>query len=255
MAVDAVFVSDVHLSENEPQITSNFLHFLHYCSSQTKALYILGDLFEVWIGDDEPSALHDKVASAFKKLTENGMQCYFIHGNRDFLIGQQFSQKSGLILLPQETVLTSQGKRIVILHGDTLCIDDKGYQRLRKFFHCALIQRGFLALPLNWRLLIAKKMRQKSQDVNTQKQAIYLDVNENEVRRVISRHDASIMIHGHIHRAAVYHDETVTKPFTRVVLGAWDQNADIAFMKNGDVTLQPLNLFLESDHAQENGSD
>lgn len=245
MTLEAVLVADIHLSEDTPEITANFLHFLQHYASRSKALYILGDLFEVWIGDDDPSILHQHIADAIKQLTEQGVACYFICGNRDFLIGQEYAKRSHLTLLPQETILTTHGKRIVILHGDTLCTDDKSYQYLRRLFHCSIVQRLFLCLPLSWRMTVAKKMRQKSRQFNRQKQTRYLDVNPQAVQQVMQRHQASMMIHGHTHRAAVHQQDSEQPPVTRIVLGAWDQHAEVAIIQHGDVSLHPLSSLPE----------
>ncbi len=126
-----LFIADLHLSTEEPAITAGFLRLLAGEARAADALYILGDLFEAWIGDDDPNPLHANIASAIKALVDSGVPCYFIHGNRDFLVGKRFARQSGMILLPEEQVLTLYGKRILIMHGDTLCTDDIGYLRFR----------------------------------------------------------------------------------------------------------------------------
>lgn len=180
------------------------------------------DFFEYWIGDDDPQLLHREIAEALRDLTASGVPCYFIHGNRDFLIGKRFAQECDMTLLPQETLLTLYGHRILIMHGDTLCIDDKDYQRYRRKVHNPLIQTLFLWLPLRTRLNIAAKMRDRSQMTNGDKSDAIMDVNPHAVIEALERNHAEWLIHGHTHRPAI-HDISMPdgKLAKRAVLGAW----------------------------------
>ncbi|MEG1467581.1 MAG: UDP-2,3-diacylglucosamine diphosphatase [Hafnia sp.] len=217
-----LFIADLHLSEQEPAITAGFLRFLQRDAYQADALYILGDFFEYWIGDDDPQLLHREIATALRDLTASGIPCYFIHGNRDFLIGKRFAQECGMTLLPQEMLLTLYGHRILIMHGDTLCIDDTDYQRYRRKVHNPIIQTLFLWLPLRTRLNIAAKMRDRSQMTNGDKSDAIMDVNQQAVIEALERNQAEWLIHGHTHRPAI-HDISMpnSKLAKRAVLGAW----------------------------------
>lgn len=216
-----LFIADLHLSVHEPAITAGFLRFLRSEAMSADALYILGDLFDAWIGDDDPQPLHATVATALRELHQHGVRCYFVHGNRDFLIGKHFAQQSRMILLPTETVLDLYGQRILILHGDTLCTDDPAYQKFRRRVHNKFIQRLFLLLPLRFRLKIAKKMRSASQYANQSKSQQIMDVNAEEVIRRLDYYQVNTMIHGHTHRPKIHQIATEHIHAQRAVLGAW----------------------------------
>ncbi|SPZ60698.1 UDP-2,3-diacylglucosamine hydrolase [Serratia quinivorans] len=219
--MNTLFIADLHLSAQEPAITAGFLRFLRQDAIHADALYILGDLFEAWIGDDDPEPLHGEIAAALKALQQAGVPCYFIHGNRDFLVGKRFARTSGMQLLPEEKVLNLYGRKILILHGDTLCTDDQAYQQFRRKVHNPLIQKLFLAMPLRWRLKIAAKMRARSQQSNQYKSDSIMDVNPQAVEQAMLRHKVHWMIHGHTHRPAVHELALSNGKAHRVVLGAW----------------------------------
>ncbi|MFV8978561.1 UDP-2,3-diacylglucosamine diphosphatase [Serratia fonticola] len=219
--MSTLFIADLHLCVQEPAITAGFLRFLQREAVHADALYILGDLFEAWIGDDDPEPLHREIATALKALHQAGVPCYFIHGNRDFLLGKRFARQSGMILLPEEQVVELYGRKILILHGDTLCTDDQAYQEFRKKVHNTWIQRAFLALPLRWRLKIAAKMRARSQQSNQYKSTAIMDVNPQAVEQAMLRHNVHWMIHGHTHRPAVHPLALPNGKAHRTVLGAW----------------------------------
>ncbi len=232
-----LFIADLHLSVQEPAITAGFLHFLQRQAAHADALYILGDLFEIWIGDDDPCPLHAEIALALNQLTQRGVPCFFIHGNRDFLIGKDFARASGMTILPQEQLLTLYDRPILILHGDTLCTDDLAYQRYRRRVNRRWLQRLFLMLPLKRRMRIAQRMRSSSQQANRAKSATIMDVNPQAVATAFSRHDVKWMIHGHTHRPAIH---TVILPdgkAHRAVLGAWHQQGSMIKVTSESVEL------------------
>jgi len=219
--VATLFIADLHLQTEEPAITAGFLRFLQGEARHADALYILGDLFEAWIGDDDPNPLHREIAIAIKALVDSGVPCFFVHGNRDFLLGKRYARDCGMTLLAEETVLDLYGRNILIMHGDTLCTDDIGYLAFRAKVHTPWIQTLFLALPLFIRSRIAAKMRAGSKAANSSKSMTIMDVNPQAVASVMAKHQVQWLIHGHTHRPYM-HDLTVNdKPAHRVVLGAW----------------------------------
>ena len=216
-----LFIADLHLQTEEPAITAGFLRFLRGEAKSADALYILGDLFEAWIGDDDPNPLHREMAAAIHALVDSGVPCYFIHGNRDFLIGKRYARESGMTLLPEEQVLDLYGRKVLIMHGDTLCTDDIGYLAFRAKVHTPWIQKVFLALPLFIRNRIAARMRAGSKAANSSKSMTIMDVNPQAVVRVMEKHDVQWLIHGHTHRPDVPSLIANGQPAPRVVLGAW----------------------------------
>jgi len=235
--VATLFIADLHLSTEEPAITAGFLRLLAGEARAADALYILGDLFEAWIGDDDPNPLHTQIADAIHALVNSGVPCYFIHGNRDFLIGQRFARQSGMILLPEEQVLTLYGKRILIMHGDTLCTDDIGYLRFRAKVHQPWLQKLFLALPLFIRQRIAAKMRAGSKASNQTKSETIMDVNPQAVIDVMARHQVQHLIHGHTHRPAIHDLVIEHHPARRYVLGAWHHEGSMIKVSDTDIGL------------------
>lgn len=216
-----LFIADLHLQTEEPAITAGFLRFLQGEARHADALYILGDLFEAWIGDDDPNPLHREMAAAINALVASGVPCFFIHGNRDFLIGKRFARECGMTLLAEETLLDLYGRKLLIMHGDTLCTDDTGYLAFRAKVHTPWIQTLFLALPLFIRSRIAAKMRAGSKAANSSKSMTIMDVNPQAVTHVMEKHQVQWLIHGHTHRPDVHNLTVNGEPAHRVVLGAW----------------------------------
>ncbi|MEG1419101.1 MAG: UDP-2,3-diacylglucosamine diphosphatase [Citrobacter sp.] len=232
-----LFIADLHLCTEEPAITAGFLRFLAGEAQTADALYILGDLFEAWIGDDDPNPLHHEIATAIKTLADAGIPCYFIHGNRDFLLGKRFARESGMTLLPEEKVLDLYGRKVLIMHGDTLCTDDAGYQAFRAKVHQPWLQTLFLALPLCIRQRIAAKMRANSKAANSSKSLEIMDVNQNAVVSAMEKNQVQWLIHGHTHRPAVHELTASHQPAFRVVLGAWHTEGSMVKVTADDVKL------------------
>ena len=230
-------IADLHLNEQEPAITAGFLRFIQEQAVHASQLYILGDFFDYWIGDDDPAPLHKAVADALKALSERGVKIFFIHGNRDFLLGARYAKQCGMTLLPQTQVIEAEGQRILILHGDTLCTDDTDYQHYRKRVHTKWIQRLFLWLPLSVRLKIAKKMRAGSQSANQQKTEAIMDVNQGAVIDTFRQYKTQWMIHGHTHRPAVHDLRIDGETHFRGVLGAWHSQGSAFKITPDDISL------------------
>ncbi len=220
------FIADLHLSEQQPHLTALFKQFMQNEATKGEALYILGDLFDFWIGDDEKSMLAQIVQTEIKRLTDKGIKVYFQHGNRDFLIGKHFAQKCGLLLLPDYYVIDLYGQPTLICHGDTLCIDDVKYQQYRRKVHNVWRQRLFLCLPLFIRLRIANKIKNKSHQQKNQKAAEIMDVNQEFVCTTMQRFNVQQLLHGHTHQQAIhYFDDSKNRTLTRIVLGDWRNSA------------------------------
>lgn len=221
------FISDLHLEQNQPDIAKIFFDFLKKTTQPGHTLYILGDFFEVWIGDDDLNPFHQSVITALHEATSNGLPIYFIHGNRDFLLGRKFFQKTGCQLLPDEYVINLNGIPTLLMHGDTLCTEDKNYLKFRKKVRNKFFQLLFLWKSLKKRREIANRYRESSKKyVSTAPQHI-MDVTQAEVERIMQKHKVQHLIHGHTHREAVHRFELNHLNATRTVLGAWHERGSV----------------------------
>ena len=218
------FIADLHLSENRPHLLALFRQFMQEQAPEAEKLYILGDLFDFWIGDDEQSDLISEVQQLIKHLTEQGVPCYFQNGNRDFLIGKKFAKACGMTLLPTYQVIDLYGTPTLLCHGDTLCVDDVKYQQYRKKVHQKWRQWLFLHLPLKVRLKIAEKIRAKSRQDKQLKSTEIMDVNAVFVQQMFAQFHVTQMIHGHTHRQK--HHE-IPPHFHRIVLGDWGETSSL----------------------------
>ena len=225
-----LFISDLHLDGERPDITAQFLEFLEREARHAAALYILGDLFEAWIGDDDPDPDKRRVMAALKSLTQGGVPVYFIHGNRDFLIGRRFAKDTGVKLLADGTLIELYGKRVLLMHGDTLCIDDPDYQRLRRIVRNPLVQFVLRCLSLPQRQKLAAKMRAGSkkhiESMDRSKPQI-MDVNQGAVCRTFEQEHADVIVHGHTHRPAVHDVPVGDRVAKRIVLGDWYEQGSV----------------------------
>lgn len=207
------FISDLHLDPSQSEIVDLFLKFLIKCHQDVDALYILGDFFETWIGDDDTNEFNLTIIKALHEATQKGLPIYFLHGNRDFLIGKKFLKQTGCTLLDEETVIDLYGVRVLLMHGDTLCTLDENYQKARKKLRNPIVQQIFLSLPLKLRRLIATKMRAKSATYTQTTSKHLMDVTQTEVYNKLQKHNSQLIIHGHTHKPGIHSD--------RIVLGAW----------------------------------
>lgn len=229
-----LFISDLHLDSVRPGITELFLKFLREDARRAERLYILGDFFEAWVGDDDDDPHHARVMAGLKGLTDAGVPVLLMHGNRDFLIGEAFVQKTGVKLLPDPTLVDLYGQPTLLIHGDTLCIDDKEYQMVRRMLRDPAWQKDYLAKPLAERKTIAAHARAESK-AHTAAQADYImDVNQKAVEDLMRKHQVSRLIHGHTHRPAVHHFTSDGKKKERIVMGDWyEQSSQLSWTPEG----------------------
>ena len=237
------FIADLHLAQNRPDITACFLSFLQNDAPKAQALYILGDLFEYWVGDDDDSSFILEISQAIKALSELGCKVYFIHGNRDFLLGKRFAKQSGMVLLPEITVIDLYGKPVVIMHGDTLCTRDLCYQAFRKKSRSWWWQAIIKSLPLFVRRKIASNYRSKSASATAMKSQEIMDVTESEVTLCLEQYQSQILIHGHTHRPYVHHVSANNQAAQRIVLGDWYEQG--AWLKVTPDSMELLNRPLQ----------
>lgn len=221
-----VFISDLHLEENNPYIADIFIKFLNDCLSNEATLYILGDFFEAWIGDDDLTPFNLKIIEALSKATRRGLPIYFTHGNRDFLIGKKFLKMTGCQLLPDEFVINNFGTPTLLMHGDTLCTEDVKYLKFRKKSRSWLFKFFMQLHTLKRRRAIAKNYREKSKEHTRQAPEYIMDVNQSEVERVMKKNQVLHLIHGHTHRPAVHRFEIDGQKATRTVLSAWHEGGN-----------------------------
>lgn len=216
-----LFVSDLHLEAERPDIGAQFINFLKTDAREADDLYILGDLFEAWVGDDDPNTHYSQIKSAIRKVVDGGIPVYFMHGNRDFMIGRQFANETGVEILKDPYPVTMYGQKALLSHGDALCIDDVQYQRVRKMTRDPDWQASMLAKPLKERLRIAEEARRQSLEQTLNLSMNIMDVNEDEVRRVITEHGVDVLLHGHTHRPGIHTIDLGNRRAKRIVLGDW----------------------------------
>jgi UDP-2,3-diacylglucosamine hydrolase len=197
------FIADLHLADERPQASGRFFHFLDAVAKGADALYILGDLFEYWVGDDDlDTPLACQTAQKIKALTESGTPVYFMHGNRDFLLAQRYADSCGMFLLNDPVVIDLYGTSTLLTHGDLLCTDDQSYQRFRKLVRHPLIRKTLLTLPPGLRHAMGRTARSGSEQAKTRKSYDIMDVNQGAVVSMFRQSGALRMIHGHTHRPA-----------------------------------------------------
>lgn len=229
-----LFISDLHIDATRPAIIAQFLRFLETEAKNAAALYILGDLFESWIGDDAPDSAQSEAIAGLRALTASGVPCFVMHGNRDFLLSRRFSEMSGAQLLRDPLIITLYGEAVLVMHGDALCTDDHAYQRLRATVRDAEWQRQFLALPVESRRALAGAARAGSQAHTASMEYAITDVNADSVATALRDAGTATLLHGHTHRPAIHALEVDGRPRTRIVLGDWyDQGSVLRWDQHG----------------------
>ena len=229
-----LFISDLHLDPARPDITERCLRFLDTRAGEADALYILGDLFEAWVGDDDPEPEKRRVVHRLAELSAAGTPFFFMHGNRDFLVGEDFARATGCTLLPDPAVVELYGERVLLMHGDSLCTDDVEYQAFRSMVRNRIWQQSFLARSLEERFAIAKEARSRSLAASGAKPAEIMDVNQAAVEAAVREHGVRLLLHGHTHRPAVHRFEVDGRETTRIVLGDWyEQGSAVRLDDNG----------------------
>ncbi|MGA4636864.1 UDP-2,3-diacylglucosamine diphosphatase [Pseudomonas solani] len=218
-----LLISDLHLEEERPDITRAFLRFLQTRASQAEALYILGDFFEAWIGDDAMTPFQRSIAQALRQVADGGTRIFLMHGNRDFMIGTRFCREAGCTLLADPSRVELAGHPVLLMHGDSLCTRDEAYMRMRRILRNPVVLWILRHLPLATRHKLARKLRSESRMQTRQKAVEITDVTPEEIPRLLAEQGVPTLIHGHTHRPAVHELQVSGLPAQRIVLGDWDR--------------------------------
>ena len=222
-----LFISDLHLEANQPEIGTQFLSFLAGEARGAEALYILGDLFEVWLGDDDPNPYYGEMKSALRTLIDTGVPVYFMHGNRDFTIGADFAAETGVTILDDPTVVDLYGDQVLLCHGDALCTDDVRYQQIRAMTRNPEWQAMMLAKSIEERIAFAVQARKESMERGESLSDEIMDVNQEAVAAALQEYSVAVMLHGHTHRPAVHSFDLGDRKATRIVLGDWYEQGSV----------------------------
>ncbi|HYW91319.1 MAG TPA: UDP-2,3-diacylglucosamine diphosphatase [Gammaproteobacteria bacterium] len=244
--MSTLFISDLHLDPDRPAITELFVTFLRGPAASARELYILGDLFEAWVGDDAPLAEYRRVIRGLAALRDRGVGVYVMHGNRDFLLGRRFAKATGATLLAEPTVIDLYGRPTAIMHGDTLCTDDVAYQEFRRKVRRRWLQRAFLSLPRQLRYRIVADMRRRSREHQTHKSAQIMDVNAQAVRDAFRTIGVTQIIHGHTHRPGMHVCMVDGRACRRIVLGDWYEQGSVLCCDRDGCRLHAL----DAGHAE-----
>lgn len=238
--MSTLFVSDLHLDASRPRITELFIEFIRDKAANADALYILGDLFEAWIGDDVADPAGDRVANALANLHQSKVPVFFIHGNRDFLLGDAWSRRARVTLLADPSLIVIEGQPTLLMHGDLLCTDDVGYQAFRNQVHQPAWQREFLARSHKERSAFAIQAREESRRQTASKESSIMDVNDDTVATAMRAHKVTRLIHGHTHRPAIHDFDLDGVAAQRIVLGDWYEQGSVLRVDADGVELASL---------------
>ena len=235
-----LFISDLHLEPGQPRVTEQFLAFLEQARGRAEALYILGDLFDAWLGDDDPEPEYRRVIDALRNLRASGTRLYFMHGNRDFLVGARFCAESGCELLDEHTVVPLHGESVLLMHGDLLCTDDVEYQAFRRMVRDPAWQRRMLAMSVPERAALAQQVKKQTRAAVMSKAEDIMDVNQKTVEDTMRRFGVRTLLHGHTHRPNVHRLTLDGEPATRIVLGDWYTQGSVVTWDDEGFRLETL---------------
>jgi len=238
--VATLFVSDLHLDDARPRIVGQFERFCAGEARDADALYVLGDLFEAYVGDDDDAALNARIAKALRGVADAGTPVYYIAGNRDFLVGKDYARRCGMDILADGTVVDLDGVATLLLHGDVLCTDDAAYQAFRAQVRDPAWQAAFLERPLAERRAFARQARDASRAHTSSTDVAIMDANQEAVEVALRRAGVSCMIHGHTHRPAIHDFVLDGKPARRIVLGDWYEQGSVLRVTRGSAELSGL---------------
>ncbi len=238
--MSTLFISDLHLSGERENITELFIKFLDQRASKADALYILGDLYEVWPGDDMIQPDYLSSISKLKQLADNGLPLYVMQGNRDFLMAEKFAEVSGANLIEDPTIIDLYGTPTLLMHGDTLCTDDVDYQKFRAMVRDPGWKEKFFSLPNDARLAMTSKYRKVSKVETAKKSMDIMDVNQQTVETVMQEHNIKQLIHGHTHRPAIHEFSVNNEKMKRIVLGDWFEQGSVLVCNESGCQLESI---------------
>jgi UDP-2,3-diacylglucosamine hydrolase len=236
-----LFISDLHLDKDRPKVIKYFTDLLNNLEPDIESLYILGDFVEYWVGDDDPGDGLTQVFSNIKKKS-NDISIYFMQGNRDFMISEKFCNHHGMKLLKDPTVIELHSKKILLMHGDTLCIDDIEYQKFRTMVRSTSWQNEMLKKSLEERINLAKMLRAKSLFETDAKDEVIMDVNDDEVINQLKKYDVDMIIHGHTHRPNIHKITSGEREYKRIVLGDWYDKSFVLKISDNKIIIDKSNL-------------
>ena len=233
-----LFISDLHLTPERPGIARAFCEFMVNRAPQADALYILGDFFEYWVGDDAMEPFHHDIAARLKAFSDTGKPLYIMAGNRDFAIGKPFLKATGAQWLNDPCLIDLDGEPVLLMHGDLLCTNDQQYLKYRKRIRHPLVMSILRMTPLSYRKNLGRKIRENSKKAKTGKTLEIMDVTQEEVIRIMTQHGVKTLIHGHTHRPAIHDVKLGDDTGKRYVMGDWDQSGWCLEYQNGQLELQ-----------------
>ena len=239
-----LFISDLHLCADRPEKLGLFKKLLQGPARKAGALYILGDLFEAWAGDDDSTPPHEEIIAELVAYTQSGSKLFIMRGNRDYLVSQRFAKMTGGQLLNDETLITLNDKKILLMHGDTLCSEDVKYQVFRSIVNNVFSRNVFMLFPYILRTRIWHKIRNATKKSSQKKSEYLIDVSQTTVEKVMKKHNVYCLVHGHTHRQAVHKFKIDGQNAKRIVLGDWIQGDSILVSDRGGLRLLPVDEYL-----------